>query len=115
ADVPDALVLSDTAVYWDKPQLDHHCPDVCVIFGVNEKRTEWQSFYVREQGTRPSAIIELVSPRVRVHDVVTKFKEYHLAEATRADAEKARADAAATRVRELEAELTCLRGQPPSA
>ncbi len=78
--VPGALVLSDVGVYWDHPDLEHHSPDVCAIFGVREKRDIWPSFNVAEQGTRPKVIVEIVSPNVRKNDVKDKFAEYHLAE-----------------------------------
>jgi colicin import membrane protein len=80
ASVPDALVLSNTGVYWDHPDLEHHAPDVCAIFGVTKRHAIWQSFSVAEHGVRPRLIVEIVSPNVRENDVVTKFAEYHLAE-----------------------------------
>src|SRR5260370_23797239 len=80
ADKPDALVLADVGVYWDHPDLEHHAPDVCAIFGVKERRVEWRSFDVGEQGTRPRVIVEIVSPNVRKNDIRDKFAEYHLAE-----------------------------------
>jgi colicin import membrane protein len=76
---PQALVLSDVGVYWDHPELDHHAPDVCVIFGVKEKKPVRPSFQVRDEGVRPYAIVEIVSPNTRENDVETKFVEYHMA------------------------------------
>jgi len=73
---PSALVLSDTGVYWDIEELRHHCPDVAVILGVRERRADWSSFFVAEQGVRPRLIIEIVSPNTRENDVVTKFRQY---------------------------------------
>lgn len=77
AEVPGALVLSNTGIYWDDPDIEHFAPDVAVIFDVKEKRDEWASFDVAEQRTRPKLIIELVSPHVRRNDVVDKFEDYH--------------------------------------
>jgi len=77
ADQPDALVLSDQGVYWGEPESYHHSPDVCVIFGVRERRDNWPSFHVVRQGVRPTLIVEIVSPRYRVNDVVEKFGEYY--------------------------------------
>jgi Uma2 family endonuclease len=79
ADDRHALVLSDTGVYWNEPGLDHHSPDVCVILGLREPREDWPSFRVAEQGVRPALIVEIVSPRYRVNDVVEKFDEYYRA------------------------------------
>ena len=76
---PHVLVLSDTGVYWDDPALEHHSPDIAVIFDVREQRERWDSFFVAEQGTRPRLVIEIVSPNTRDNDVVKKVREYHLA------------------------------------
>jgi hypothetical protein len=80
ASVPETLVLSNTGVYWDHPDLEHHAPDVCAIFGVKKRDPIWQSFSVAEHGVRPRLIVEIVSPNVRKNDVEDKFAEYHLAE-----------------------------------
>jgi Uma2 family endonuclease len=76
---PSALVLSDTGVYWDRPELRHHSPDVAVIFGIRQPRDEGPSFAVAAEGKRPRIIIELVTPRYRENDVVTKLHQYHQA------------------------------------
>ena len=82
ADDPRALVLSDTGVYWDHPDLEHHAPDVCVIFGLKQKKqpVDWTSFFVRDEGVRPHTIVEIVSVNTRDNDVVKKVEEYHLVE-----------------------------------
>src|SRR5437870_3406117 len=36
-----ALVLSDCGIYWDDPALEHHSPDVSVIFGVRRQKANW--------------------------------------------------------------------------
>lgn len=74
---PNALVLRDTGVYWDDPEIDHHSPDIAVILDVRERRVDWTSFYVAEQHTRPRLIIEVVSHNTRKNDVETKVDEYH--------------------------------------
>ncbi len=76
---PHALVLTDTGVYWDEPELRHHSPDVAAIFDVRERRKNWKSFYVAEQKTRPRIIVEVVSPNTRENDVETKLWHYHRA------------------------------------
>lgn len=77
ADHPDVLVLSDQGVYWGDPDITHHSPDVCVIFGVREQRKNWPSFQTAERGVRPTLIVEIVSPRYRVNDVVKKLGHYN--------------------------------------
>ncbi len=59
--------------------LGHHSPDISVIFNVREQKVNWTSFDVTEEGTRPTIIVEVVSPDYRVNDVVTKVSHYHLA------------------------------------
>src|SRR5262245_3257389 len=76
---PDALVLGDTGVYWDVEELRHHSPDVAVIFGIRERRDQWTSFHVKEEGVRPVLIIENVSPSTRKTDLVDKMDQYHRA------------------------------------
>jgi Uma2 family endonuclease len=74
-----ALVLSDTGVYWPEPGLRHHCPDITVLFSVQEVDRPWPSFHVAEEGVRPTLIIEVASPLHRQNDVVTKLDQYHQA------------------------------------
>jgi colicin import membrane protein len=76
---PQALVLHDCGVYWDVPSLRHHSPDISVIFNVREQKPNWTGFHVDEEGTRPTIIIEVVSPDYRVNDVETKVNQYHQA------------------------------------
>jgi colicin import membrane protein len=68
-------VLSDCGIFWDQPGLEHHSPDLAVIFGV-KRRKGWQSFHVVKEKVRPVLIIEVTSPKTRVNDVETKVQEY---------------------------------------
>jgi Uma2 family endonuclease len=72
-------VLSDCGIYWDKPGLKHHCPDLAVIFGVKQRK-KWDTFHVKTEKVRPSLIIEVTSGSTRVNDVKTKVTQYALAE-----------------------------------
>jgi Uma2 family endonuclease len=74
------LVLNDTGVYWHVPGLEHHSPDVAVIFGITQPREFWPSFFVSVEGVWPTLIIEVVSPAHRSNDVVVKVRDYHLAQ-----------------------------------
>jgi colicin import membrane protein len=75
ADDPSVAVFSDCGIFWDIPGLKHHSPDFAVIFGVKRQK-DWKTFRVREEGVRPSLIIEVSSPNTRVLDVKTKVKQY---------------------------------------
>jgi len=79
ADDEHALVLSNAGVFWDDPDLGHHAPDVAVIFGVKNRGAKRESFNVAAEGTRPTLIIEVVSPNTRTNDVDRKFEQYHQA------------------------------------
>jgi colicin import membrane protein len=70
-----AKVLSDCGIYWDKPGLKHHSPDLAVIFGVKQRK-KWETFHVKTEKVRPSLIVEVTSRSTRVNDVKTKVKEY---------------------------------------
>ena len=74
-DDASVVVLSDCGIYWDKPGLKHHSPDLAVIFGVKRQK-EWMTFHVKTERVRPSLIIEVTSPSTRVNDVKTKVKQY---------------------------------------
>jgi len=79
ADDTKALVLSNCGICWDIPTLQHHSPDVTVVLNVRAQRANWPIFRVAEEGTRPSLIVEIVSPSYRENDVETKVLQYHLA------------------------------------
>jgi Uma2 family endonuclease len=68
-------ILSDCGIYWDIPGLEHHSPDLAVIFGVKQRKG-WETFDVRQEKVRPVLIIEVTSPKTRVNDVKTKVQEY---------------------------------------
>jgi len=75
ADDPSVAILSDCGIFWDQPGLEHHSPDLAVIFGV-KRRKAWTTFDVRKEKARPVLIIEVTSPDTRVNDVKTKVQEY---------------------------------------
>ena len=72
----DALVLGDTGVRWDDPDMKPHGPDVAVILGVRDRRTQYASFDVTAEGTRPCLVVEIVSPDYRTVDVDAKVDDY---------------------------------------
>jgi Uma2 family endonuclease len=74
-DDPSVVVFYDVGIFWDIPGLEHHSPDVSLIFGV-KKRKEWKSFHVKTEKVRPALIVEVTSPDTRVNDVKTKVEQY---------------------------------------
>ena len=74
-DDPMAVVLSDTNVAWDTPEIAPHRPDLAVIFNVRQPKN-WSTFDVGQEGTRPALIIEITSPKTRHVDLDDKFDEY---------------------------------------
>ena len=75
AEQPDAIVLHDLRVAWAHPDFRAHGPDIAVIFNVR-RRIDWSTFSEDEEGTKPSLIIEIVSPSTRSVDVVKKVDHY---------------------------------------
>ncbi len=84
-DDPSVLVLHDTGVYWDIPELRHHSPDLAVIFGIQNPREDWRSFHVAREGVRPVLIAEVTLPHTRIVDVDSdirprnKYRQYRRA------------------------------------
>ena len=74
-DDASVVVFSDCGIFWDKPGLRHHSPDLALIFGV-KRRKGWKTFHVKTEKVRRALIIEVTSPRTRVNDVETKLREY---------------------------------------
>jgi Uma2 family endonuclease len=74
---PTALVFSDLGIVWDRPDVRPHAPDCMVIFGVQEPDRDWSGFGVREEGVRPSLIVEITSPRTRNTDLTIKLRQYY--------------------------------------
>ena len=72
---PYAIVLHDLRVAWAHPDFRAHGPDIAVIFNLR-RRINWSTFSEEEEGTKPSLIIEIVSPSTRSTDVVTKVDHY---------------------------------------
>jgi len=75
ASIADAVVLHDVRVAWDHPDLAPHGPDIAVIFNVRRRRN-WRTFKVAEEGTKPSLILEVTSPKTRLTDLEDKVEEY---------------------------------------
>ena len=75
--VPNALVASDLGVYWGRSEFSHHSPDVSVILGVRDPATPRASFVCATEGTRPTLVVEVVSPDYRENDVSAEKKVGH--------------------------------------
>ena len=75
ADNPNAVVLHDVRVAWAQTDLKAHGPDISVIFNLR-RHINWSTFWEEEEQTKPSLIIEIVSPSTRSIDVVTKIDHY---------------------------------------
>jgi Uma2 family endonuclease len=78
SDDSSAVVFHDVRISWDVPEVKPLTPDISVIFGV-QRRINWSTFDVPEEGTRPALIIEITSPGTRHLDLENKVRLYALA------------------------------------
>jgi len=72
---PSIGVFGDLVVKWDI-DLGDHCPDVFVAFGMQDSDRNRTEFWVEKEGTRPTLIVEVVSPHYRKADRETKVLHY---------------------------------------
>jgi Uma2 family endonuclease len=72
---PNVDVFRDLLIKWDI-DLGNHCPDVFVVFGLQNKGQNRDTFKVATEGVRPTLIIEVVSPRYRKEDREIKVLQY---------------------------------------
>jgi len=78
---PDVLVTGDLKMMWGIPGLPNPSPDVAVIPGVRDKARMRRSFKIRQEGTRPTFVLEVVSdePEHRSADHHRKVEIYERA------------------------------------
>lgn len=78
---PDVLVSSDLKMIWGILGLPGPAPDIAVIPGVRDKGRLRRSFKVRQEGTRPALVLEVVSeePEHQSADHQKKFRIYERA------------------------------------
>ncbi len=77
-DQADALVLSDCLIDWDHPTIGSMSPDVTVLFNVADPSLQRGTFYTAQEGTRPRAVVEIVSPHTRSNDIIKIDLYYQL-------------------------------------
>ncbi len=76
ANDPNTAVFRDLIIRWGRRDLGDHCPDTCVVFGLQNKDENRTEFLVEEEGVLPSLMIEVVSPHYRKEDRETKVRQY---------------------------------------
>ncbi|MCE7982072.1 MAG: Uma2 family endonuclease [Caldilinea sp. CFX5] len=72
----DVAVFHDLVFEWDHSEVKPYAPDIAVIPQVQHRNQNRSQFVVEQEGTRPSLIIEVVSPHSREADRVTKVRDY---------------------------------------
>ncbi len=78
--IPTVHVCSDKKMLWGIKGLSEPAPDVAIIPNVlNEQDPYESSFDVQAEGTRPSFVMEVVSPRYRKTDLEDKVDSYERA------------------------------------
>jgi len=80
---PLVRVFSDCIIKWGVEGIRNHSPDVSVFDNVPDQERRWGIFPAREQGARPLAAVEIVSPddsdhEARDNDVVEKRGHYQV-------------------------------------
>ncbi len=76
ADDPTVGVFSDLIIVWDHPLMRNNCPDVCVMFGLDDRNAFRETFVVGQESVRPTWILEVVSPAYRHADRVKNVAIY---------------------------------------
>jgi Uma2 family endonuclease len=78
---PDVLVSGDLKMIWGIPGLPNPSPDIAVIPGARDKARMRRSFKIRQEGTRPAFVLEVVSdePEHRSADHHRKVEIYERA------------------------------------
>jgi Uma2 family endonuclease len=74
-DDPHAFVLHDTLIAWGHPSLAPHAPDIAVIFNVRQWQ-DWGTFDTIAEGSKPTLVIEVTSPKTRSLDLNKKPEQY---------------------------------------
>lgn len=74
----DVVVFHDLVFAWDHPAVGNYSPDIAIVPQVRDRMADRGTFVVAEEGTRPSLIIEIVSPATRTADRQKKVKDYAL-------------------------------------
>ncbi len=75
ANDPTAVILHDVRVAWATSAVKPHGPDISVIFGIKEDRN-WATFDEVVEGTKPTIVVEVTSPKTRQVDLIEKVDEY---------------------------------------
>ncbi len=73
-----AIAVADCRVDWGVPDLPPMGPDLAVFFGI-DRRKNWATLHVVNEGARPGPVIEVTSPSTRKGDLVDKPDLYHRA------------------------------------
>ncbi|MEG4575882.1 Uma2 family endonuclease [Microcoleus sp. N3A4] len=76
ANDPTTAVFRDLIIRWEIADFKDHCPDTCVVFGIQNKEQVRTEFLVNSEGACPSLIVEVVSPRYRKEDREIKVQQY---------------------------------------
>lgn len=73
---PETAVFRNLVFAWDLPEIGSYAPDIAVVPQVRDRHANRGQFDVAAEGTRPSLVIEVVSPSSRQDDRVRKVQDY---------------------------------------
>ncbi|MBI3763713.1 MAG: Uma2 family endonuclease [Chloroflexi bacterium] len=79
ANDPVITVFQDLIMNWGIPGLPNPSPDTAVVPNVRDPQKDRGEFKVQEEGTRPTLVVEVVSPQYRKEDREDKVSIYERA------------------------------------
>lgn len=79
ANRPDVTVFHDLIFRWGIPGLSNPAPDIAIVPNVRQPHKNRRTFRVKQEGTRPILVIEVVSPQYQREDLVDKVTIYERA------------------------------------
>ncbi|MEM7532366.1 MAG: Uma2 family endonuclease [Chloroflexota bacterium] len=74
--IPDRGIYGDVGIDWGVHGEGYYAPDVSVFYNVRNPNKPLGIFYVVEEGTAPSLVLEVTSPTTRHVDFGEKYEAY---------------------------------------
>ncbi|MEM7536469.1 MAG: Uma2 family endonuclease [Chloroflexota bacterium] len=76
AHIPNHAVYGDVGIDWGVSGEGYYVPDVSIFYDVYNQHLPQGIFYVAQEGTAPSVVVEVTSPTTRHVDLGDKYEAY---------------------------------------